>query len=107
MFTLNTAGEVTVIKDSTKTFMVPGDEIAAKGGKLTISVPGAKPTDYPFTATPCPSSGVAGASSSAGGALAVTGSSTTIVAGVALLILGAGTGFFLVARRRRIRFTTS
>jgi LPXTG-motif cell wall-anchored protein len=35
----------------------------------------------------------------------VTGSNTGIMAGSAIVLVGAGAGLFMVARRRRVKFT--
>ncbi|NYH45430.1 LPXTG-motif cell wall-anchored protein [Micromonospora jinlongensis] len=40
-----------------------------------------------------------------GGGLPLTGTNTTLIAGGAVVLLAAGAGLFLVARRRRLRFT--
>ncbi|GAB3955604.1 LPXTG cell wall anchor domain-containing protein [Micromonospora vulcania] len=40
-----------------------------------------------------------------GGGLPLTGSNTTTIAGGAVLLLAVGAGLFLIARRRRLRFT--
>lgn len=61
----------------------------------------------PASPTASNGSGVAGASSSAAGSLPVTGASAGIIAGVAVVLLAAGAGLFMMARRRRIRFTTA
>jgi LPXTG-motif cell wall-anchored protein len=62
----------------------------------------------PASPTESKSSAVAGASSSAAsGSLPVTGTSIGIIAGVAVVLLGAGIALFVVARRRRIRFTAA
>ncbi|PWR07181.1 hypothetical protein DKT68_20030 [Micromonospora acroterricola] len=41
----------------------------------------------------------------AGGGLPLTGANTTMIAGGAAVLLAAGAGLFLLARRRRLRFT--
>lgn len=43
--------------------------------------------------------------STCGKALAMTGTNTALIGGAAVLLVGAGAGLFLVARRRRVRFT--
>jgi hypothetical protein len=59
------------------------------------------PSEPPATEPPATESPEPGE----GGGLPVTGASTGIVAGVALLLVAFGTAMFLIARRRRIRFT--
>ncbi|RLQ01110.1 LAETG motif-containing sortase-dependent surface protein, partial [Micromonospora sp. CV4] len=40
-----------------------------------------------------------------GGGLPLTGTNTTLIAGGAVVLLAAGAGLFVMARRRRLRFT--
>jgi hypothetical protein len=76
--------------------------------------PTAPPTEPPTSTSPSPSGGTGGggesptptpsASKSAPPALPVTGSQAAIYGGGSVLLLGAGAGLFLAARRRRIQF---
>ncbi|MBT8224742.1 MAG: LPXTG cell wall anchor domain-containing protein [Dactylosporangium sp.] len=78
-------------------------ELNASTEEFNCPVPSESPTP---SESPAPSeSAVASASSSGGSALPVTGANTAIIAGVAVLLVGAGAGLFLVARRRQVRFT--
>jgi hypothetical protein len=72
------------------------------------SAPVSESPSVPVSPSESKSSAVAGASSSAAaGSLPVTGTSIGIIAGVATLLLGAGVAMFLIARRRRVRFTAA
>jgi LPXTG-motif cell wall-anchored protein len=68
------------------------------GTDCTVSQPAPPPP--PPAPTPTPT----GSSAAPPAALPKTGSNTALYAGGALLLTGAGTGMFLVARRRRIKF---
>lgn len=68
------------------------------------------PSKSPSSSAPtsASTSGVAAVtSSSSAAALPVTGANVALMAGSAVVLVGAGVGLFLVARRRRVRFTTS
>jgi LPXTG-motif cell wall-anchored protein len=81
--------------------------VGAKGGK------GGQPPSCPpsESASPSPSGGTGGgegsptpSKSNTSPSLPVTGAQTGLYAGGAMVLLGAGAGLFLVARRRRIKF---
>lgn len=69
-----------------------------------------KPKPVCESASPSPSTGGEGggkpapSSSSSTPSLPVTGSQTSAIAGGAVVLLGAGTGLFFLARRRRVKF---
>jgi LPXTG-motif cell wall-anchored protein len=90
------SGTVTLKKDGCKPQPECPPSAEAKGAHPTPTCP---PSPAPSTKpTPAPSK------SSAPPALPVTGSQTGLYAGGAVVLLGAGAGLFMVARRRRLKF---
>ena len=105
-------GPTPVPAGQSKVIKVVGSKITA--GKVEVRLIKGEAKElvgsFEWKATPCetatpsaPGSGVASASSTAP-ALPVTGANTAIMVGSAVVLVGAGAGLFMVARRRRVRF---
>lgn len=90
--------------------VIPCKEEPGGKGKCPSSAPSSAAASAAAEASPATSVAAGGATavpsmSKAANSLPTTGSNTAIVAGAAMLLLGAGVALFLVARRRRVRFT--
>ena len=107
---------VTVAAGGKETVVIAGDKLTGGTVEVWLVEPKGKEQvgSSPWKPTPCDTasptgsvvpSGVAGASSSAAGSLPVTGANIALISGAAILLVGAGAGLFMVARRRRVRFT--
>lgn len=68
--------------------------------------PSDSPSDSPSAGSTATATPGGTAVPGAGGGLPVTGAETALLSTVGLVLVGAGTALFVVARRRRVRFTT-